>query len=282
LSSRRTLILIAAIAIGAIAAYALYNYVGGIEDRANEQAERVEVFKVERDIPKSLTGDAAINQGYIVEARIPREFLPANSVRNIESLVGLVALNDLSANQVLVEGMFVDPQVTLVSNAERLDDDMVTVTIGVDALRGVNGLLAPGDKVNLLVTAPLHDFPEDERPEYIPGPGTPDSPSLAVINNPYVSQARYLYQAVEILFIGRSSTPQPGEAVDATAATTSGTITFQVPPDAVQRIIAAGEIYISLISPNYVPETLPMLDPGEVLPGEDPARLTPYGPDGRE
>ncbi len=39
--SRRTMILIAAVLLGAVAAFALFTYVGGIEDEANDNAERV-------------------------------------------------------------------------------------------------------------------------------------------------------------------------------------------------------------------------------------------------
>src|SRR6056297_2149365 len=73
-SSRRTLILIAAIAIGGLAAFALFNYVGGIEDRANDNAERVDVFVVRRDIPKGLPGEQAQAEGFIELDQIPQKF----------------------------------------------------------------------------------------------------------------------------------------------------------------------------------------------------------------
>jgi Flp pilus assembly protein CpaB len=285
LSSRRTLILIAAIAVGAIAAYALYTYVQGIEDRANQQAERVEVFKVERDIPKGFPGERVEAEGYVVRALIPREFKPANSVTNLDNLVGLVALNDLSANQVLVTGMFVDPSVALISFSERLDPDEATVTITVDQVSGVAGLLVPGDKVNMLVTPELHEYPEDQRRPVEVGPGTPNSPGLEIINIPYTNHARYFYQAIEILAVGRNPVPQPGETIDAAeVAGQSGLITFAVPPEAVQQILAVGpsNFYLSLVSPEYEPRLIPMFDPYDVPPGEDPARLTPYGPEGRQ
>lgn len=283
MSSRRTLILIAAIAIGAIAAFALFNYIDGIEDRANQEAELVDIWKVERDIPKGFPGEQASAEGYIVESQIPRQFLPANSVRNIEQLEGLVALNDLSANQVIVDGMFVDPSVALISFAERLDPDEVTATISVDQISGVAGLLVPGDKVNMLVRPGLHEYPEDNLPTVNFGPGTPQSEGLEFVEIGYGQHARYLYQAVEILAIGRSPVPQPGETVDSAAvAGQAGQITFRVPPEAVPRIVSAVSIYLSLTSPDYEPRVLPMFDPYEVLPAEDPSRLTPYGPDGRE
>ena len=46
MSSRRTLILIAAIVVGALAAFAIFNYVGGLEDKAYENAQRVPVIRV--------------------------------------------------------------------------------------------------------------------------------------------------------------------------------------------------------------------------------------------
>lgn len=277
MSSRRTLILIAAIAIGAIAAFALFNYIQGIEDRAYGDAERIEVWKVERSIPKGFPGEQAIAEEFITASQIPREFYPANALRDLTQLTGLVALNDLSANQVLVEGMFVDPSDALISFRERLDADEVTATVSVDQIGGVAGLLVPGDKVNILVRAELPD------PE--PSPEQPQDPNALEerINPGYGSHGRYLYQAVEILAIGRSPVPQPGETVDSAAlAGQSGMITFRVPPEAVPRIMSATEIYLSLISPEYTPTPLPVFDPDEILPGEDPERLTPYGPTGRE
>ena len=38
MSSRRTMILIGAIAVGVLAAFMIFNYVGGVEDQANEGA----------------------------------------------------------------------------------------------------------------------------------------------------------------------------------------------------------------------------------------------------
>ncbi len=282
MSSRRTLILIAAIAIGAVAAFALYSYVQNIENRAEDRAERIPVLKVDRNIPQGLTGEEAIDLGFIVESEIPREFFPANAVRNPEQLNDLVAVSELSANQVLVEGMFVDSSVALVTFSQRVPDDEATVTISVDQVRGVAGLLVPGDRVNMLVRADLYSYPEDQLPPVGLGPDTPQSEGLAIIEIPYDSHGRYLYQGVEILAVGQSPIPRPGETVDAAdAAGQSGLITFAVPPEAVQRIISAGEIYLSLVNADYEPRVLPMPDPYEVLPGEDPERLTPYGPEGR-
>lgn len=271
MSSRRTLILIAAIAVGAIAAFALYSWVQGIEDRANEDAERIEVYKVAQDIPKGTPGEQAVADGYVTQSEIPREFLPANYTRDLSTIEGKVALNDLSANQVLVEGMFVDPASALITFGERLQENEVAVTISVDQVRGVAGLLVPGDEVNILITQ--------------------QAPEVAVegeLPSVYAQPARYLYQRVPIIAVGQSAVPQPGETVDPAAAqVSSGLITFAVPADAAQRIASVdpSSIYLSLVPPDYEPVPLPPLPSNEEepdLPAENGNVLTPFGPAGRE
>ena len=55
-SSRRTLILIAAVVVGAISAFLVFNYVNSADDRAQGNARKVDVLKIAKDIPKGLTG----------------------------------------------------------------------------------------------------------------------------------------------------------------------------------------------------------------------------------
>lgn len=278
------MILIAAIAVGALAAFMIFNYVGGVEDKANEGAERVDVFVVRKDIPKGLPGEQARDEGYIVQDKIPREFLPATAVRSLDQIDGRVALNNLAANQVLVDGMFVDPAQAQIGFSARIPDNQVAVTVSIDEVHGVAGLLVPGDKVDLLVAST----------------GGADSGSDASASSdqaasvPSGGESRVVYHSVEILAIGQTATPQPGENITAagdTTATTaaaavpsSGLITFLVPLEAAQLITALdpGQLYLTLVGPDYEPEPVPsfQLDPANPLPGETGSELTPYGPDG--
>lgn len=272
------MILIAAIAVGALAAFMIFNYVGGVEDKANEGAERVDVFVVRKDIPKGLPGEQARDEGYIVQDKIPREFLPASAIQSLDQIDGRVALNNLAANQVLVDGMFVDPAQAQIGFSARIPESQVAVTVSIDEVRGVAGLLVPGDKVDLFVTA------QNENEETDDG-----VPNRAI--------SRIVYHSVEILAIGQTATPQPGENITAAgaegettdttaaaAAGNSGLITFLVPVEAAQLLTALdpGEVYLALVGPDYEPEPLPALElgPETVLPGETGGELTPYGPDG--
>ena len=58
-SSRRTLILVAAIAIGALASFLIFGYVSGVKDEAFGDAERVKVYVVKQTIPKGTYGEEA-------------------------------------------------------------------------------------------------------------------------------------------------------------------------------------------------------------------------------
>jgi pilus assembly protein CpaB len=276
------MILIAAIAVGALAAFMIFNYVGGVEDQANEGAERVDVYVIRKDVPKGLPGEQARDEGYIVQDKIPREFLPASAIQSLDQIDGQVALNALAANQVLVRGMFVDPAQAQVGFSARIPESMVAITVSIDQVRGVAGLLVPGDKVDMMVAASASEG--DDTTETVPSAGI----------------SRIVYHAVEILAIGQTATPQPGENITAAAEgedpaaaapaaaptiENSGLITFLVPIEAAQMITALDSslLYLALIGPDYVPEPVPQFDlnPSEPLPGETGSELTPYGPDGR-
>jgi pilus assembly protein CpaB len=118
----------------------------------------------------------------------------------------------------------------------------VAVTISVDQVKGVAGLLVPGDKVDMMVA---------------------NGPNLQM-----------LFQNVNILFIGSTAAPQAGET-QAVAPAASNLITFAVPPLAAQKIaqVAQGTgIYLVLVPPDNQPTPVPPVTPANLFTGG----LTPY------
>jgi Flp pilus assembly protein CpaB len=280
-SSRRTLILLGAIAVGVVAALLLFNYVRGIEDRANDNAKRVDVFAAKADIVRGTPGETAVADGSIGSSKIPQEFKPTTAITTTDEIQKKVALFDIPQNTVIVKDMFVDPAQTQISFRARLKDpEQVAISVSVDAVRSVGGFLVPGDEVNIMV------FQQNQAP-----PDGSDSGSNLPVTAFMGSTARYLYQKVNVLAIGSQTELSPGEQVsttssDGTTADTgnTGIVTFNVPPVAAQWIASAmqsGGMYLSLVAEDYVPRLLAPIDPLiTLLPGEDPAMLTPYGPAG--
>ena len=280
LSSRRTLILIAAAVVGAVAAYALYTYVGGIEDNANNNAQRVKIYKIVQDIPKGLFGDEAFNKGFIKADVIAKEYRPATAITQPSQIDGLVAISDLAANQVVVSNQFVTQQDSLSTFSSLLKQNDVAITVSIDQIRGVAGLLVPGDFVNMLVTT---------TPVAATSPNGGPAPTGSTGAEVYAQPARVLYQKIQILAVGQQRKLEPGETANTnadgtpTAAANSGLITFVVPAVAAQHIasVPGAQIYLTLVAKDYQPTPLPPIDTAAALPGETAAQLTPYGPAGR-
>jgi pilus assembly protein CpaB len=202
------------------------------------------VYVVREAIPKGTDGSQAVSSRLIRQDQIPLEFRPATAVSDLGLLAGKVALVDLTPGQVVVDGMFVDQSQAFVTFADRVDIDKVAITVSLDQVHGVAGLLVPGDKVNMLVVDPEGQTNE-----------TPTSDD-GEVEGGAAGYARFLYQNVEVLAIGQVAAADPG-AAEAPANPGSDLITFMVPPDAAQRIALAGtRLYLTLAPKDYQPVDL--------------------------
>ena len=284
MNSRRTVILIVAVVVGAIASFGLLNYIRNVEGSVYEDAEPETVWVVRRPIAKGTTADQAINQALIYQTDIPASFRPATAIVDPDTeLAGLVAVTDLPANAPLVTGNFVAPSVINTGITDRLEEKgLVTVTFSVDQVKGAAYLIEPGDFVNMISVKSLGqgNGNADQQPAEgeIPATKPVDVVDKVAIYD-YIT--RYVYQRAEVLAIDKALTPDLGEAADEAegASRNGGMITLAVPPEAVQTVLSVGteNIYLSLVPPSYEPSELPPIDYlDSILPGEDPERLTPY------
>lgn len=283
------MVLIAAIAMGALAAFVLRNYIKDQEQKANPNP--VDVWVITTDIKRGEPFSSA--KSVIKKQTMPVKYRPSTFVEDLKSLEGKVAATNLAANQVLVKDMFVSSEIAATGLRDRLGAGQVAIAVPIEGVRAVGGLLQPGDEVNIMVTpaaAEAASGSEAAKPAGASGATGPVDPT----KTPYTVGARYLYQQVRILSIGSSVRPQPGEAAVAstatntsTVATSGGSIVFEVPSDAAQVIasIDPGAFYLTLIPKSWnltplAPLKAEDLKNGTLLPGEDPNRLTPYGAKG--
>jgi len=279
-SSRRTLILIGAVVIGALAAFLTLNYVRGVENRSDEAAQMVEVVVAAGPIPKGSSSDQAIEGQQLVMEKRRQDELPANPVRRFADIQGQVAAVDLGGGEVITASMFVSPTALTGSKSASLDKGNVAITITVDQAAGVAGLVQPGDNINILAkycaVAPAGGggaeggdsgcaLSRNATPGTgVVGLGTPSS---------------YLFQGVKVLAVGQSlgqpvAAAPAGEGEDATATTappaSSPLITVQLPPDQAQLLatLRDASLYLTLNRPDYQPVPIPFTDSLPALPGE--------------
>ncbi len=162
MSSRRTLILVGAILIGVIAALLIYNYVQGINNRANDNAKLVTVYVAKSDIKRGTSGEQAASSKAVDQSQIPQQFKPATAITTTDQLAKKVALFDIPANSVIVDNMFVDPASSQITFRQRLTNkDYVAVSISTDSVHGVAGFLVAGDEVNMTVAVDNPKPPAD-------------------------------------------------------------------------------------------------------------------------
>ena len=272
--------LVGSILIGALAGFALLNYVQGVEDDVLQKTQRVEVWVVAANVPAGTTASDVQQTGRLELRQIESTFRPSNAVSNLSQIQGRVAVSNLAENQILVEGMFDDPEVIATTFADLIEEDQVAFSLTIDPKRAVGGFIEPGDFVDMIV---LGD-------EYVP-PGEPDAFDASATRSPYTSPARYLYHGVRIIGIDEQIVGQAAEdapAVEGEGGENSAlSITLAVPADAAQRILSVAEsdLVLSLLPDGWTPEARPndieediILD--VLLPGEDPQVITPYGESG--
>ena len=203
-----------------VAGFLVYNYVDGVEEDALGDAKLVPVLVVEGPIARGQSGEEAGT--LITQSNIPQQFKPANAITSVEDIAGKVAVSDLAPGQVVVADLFVDRSdpAARKSNSEYLrkirNVDMTAITISVDAVSGVSGLIEPGDYVNVLL-----------RPTSKLAGGScsvaPTSDSGEQGEATASGSARYLYQKAEVLAVDTQVLPQAGQAATAEGVSTVAT-----------------------------------------------------------
>jgi pilus assembly protein CpaB len=248
--SRRVLIVLVAVALAGVSAFAAVNYLSSADSRALGNAELVEVFLVKKDVAKGLPGEQALDEGYIVKDRIPKKYYPAKAVVNSQTLRGKVALAPIPAGLPVVDGAFVDPRVATVSFAQRIDKGMEAITISVSDTQGVARLVVPGDHVNMILTMPANPA---------------DANSV---------QSQFVLKNIEVLAVGTAVQLQPGEQAaqpaegEAAPTAQSGLLTLSLPAQDTERVTLAqelGNIHLTLVPPEFAPAAVPPVNRGNIF-----------------
>ena len=219
MGNRRTLIAAAAIVLAAASGFGVYIYVGSADKRAEGQVQLVQAFVAAGQIPKGMTGDAALAEGLIEPARVLRGSVPPSAVTDSGFLSGKVAAATIETKQFITDATFVQPSEggggSLASTIG--SSDKVAVTISVSAERGVANAIAPGDRVDILVVAD--------------------------------GGASVLLERVKVLAVGQETALSAGgtNGQPSSTAAGSGLITFELSPDEALAVVGAqGTVYLTL------------------------------------
>jgi Flp pilus assembly protein CpaB len=223
----------AAIVLAAVAGIGVYMYASNADKRAEDKAQFVEALVATSDIAKGTTGREALQAGLIAREKVARGSIPPSIVTNVNTLVEKVAAGRIDTKQFITAQTFVSAEDGLggtFANAIA-KQDLVAVSVNVDAERGVANQIAPGDHVDIATSSP------DES-------GT--------------EATTYLLRNVKVLAVG-AATVQPGGLAQATSAAVapapgSGLLTFEVSSEDALRVISANngstKMYLVLLPPK--------------------------------
>lgn len=279
---RRALVLAIALLLGAVAAFAVWRYLSGIESEIRANTEQVVVFRAVAPIAEGTEGAQLLQAGSVAYAEgvEQREDLPADYIGSQDQLTAVlqtrVAVGPISANGILTTSQWAELSVQLTPLVELIDEGLEAVTVAPDATAGVNGFVLPGDRVNILVTIPiefslteLEETPAFGIPEEQPADGT-----AADEQSQTVQYTRYVLNNVPVLAVGRNVTAKDGEEQPVTVDTTvqgadqgsvqeagvveeviSTVYTLALPAEDVERLVFAqsqGALYFTLVPKDYV------------------------------
>lgn len=255
MTSRRVILAVVALVLAVVAGVASYSYLNDVQNRAYHNAKLVKVYKVSGAIAQGTTGATAISRGLIKQGQIPQQFLPTDAVTDLASIRSDIAVANLAPGQIVASSLFASPQTAVASAAQAIPKGDVAITVSVDQVHGVAGMIRPGDMVDILVQTTG-------------------------------GVERFLYQNVSVLAVGTAL--NPGTTVTATNGSTtattapsssSGLLTFALPPDAAAHIALAasggggviGSFYLALVPPgNQASPQVPVSQSNLI-----PATLTP-------
>jgi pilus assembly protein CpaB len=230
----------AAIVLALVAGIGVYMYASGADKRAEDNASFVDAYVANADIAKGTSGTEMLQAGLVEKAKVAKSSVPPAAVTNLAELGGKVLAGPMSAKQFITAGAFVSAQDGLGSAfANQIkSQDLVAVTVTVDADRGVANQIAPGDHVNIAAKS------------------TSEGADGAY---------SYILDHVKVLAVGSSTAaqqaatapPANGSSSDAAASSApanSGVLTFEVNQDQALQIINANQggsqIYLVLLAPD--------------------------------
>lgn len=146
-------LLIAAVMVGLFAAALLYLYASQLEKEKDELVrDQIEVVKAARNIPAGTP----LSKDKITTEQVPQRFLPPNPL--LENDLNIYLGTPLAVN--VEEGAMIltsDFSVQEVSRtlSSKIPPQERAMSIAVDAISGVSGLLRPGDRIDILGTFPI-------------------------------------------------------------------------------------------------------------------------------
>jgi len=146
----KVLIIAVALVLAGIAAAVSAQYLKSARTDIAKESQPIQVLVALEDIPRGTSADEMIAKKMVALQAVPRRFTAAGAVSTPKGIAGMVLGTPLTRGQQITPEQFSAPEVA--GLAFSIPKQQLALTIPVDAVKGVGGLVKPGDHIVLYVT----------------------------------------------------------------------------------------------------------------------------------
>jgi len=144
---RSKLVLFLAILFGLAAAALAFFYLNSAKE-ALDKTQYVQVVVAARDIP----GNTVLQEAMLVLQKKPTELKHVQEFTDAKEIIGKTLTVPVVAGQAILSSQVVAPGDVNKGLAYKIPVGLRAVSVAIDAVSGVSGLLQPGDRVDVLAT----------------------------------------------------------------------------------------------------------------------------------
>lgn len=235
---RRAIVLLVALILAGLAAWAVWNFLQNVESEAKEGQNIATVFRAGPDgISEGQEGNILVSS-YDSNSRCQDEDLtlidavgctvkkstdqvedvPLDAIDSEEKLrqvlIGRVAAGPISAGSILTAAQWTEITADVIPLSEQIPSGKQALTISTSNVQGVNGFVEAGDRINMIITLAIEFdlIPVDFEGITLPADATSgeetastqtDGDAEAVV----LTYTRYVLQGIPVLATGREIRP---------------------------------------------------------------------------
>lgn len=221
--------LLAAVGLSIAGSMLLFGYVRGVESRALDGTEPLQVLVAKDVITAGTTAADAANRGLFEKRALPKVAVMDGAVSSLEALDGKAAIVDILKDEQIVASRFAAPDEA--RGLLPIPEGRQAMSVELALPPAVAGYVEPGDRVSIIANV--------DRPE---------------------PRAQFIIQDVPVLTVGRKDARNAEEKKGLGAGETRAIYTLAVtPPDAEKLAYAVlqGDVYFTLLPPGQAPAGTP-------------------------
>jgi Flp pilus assembly protein CpaB len=272
---RRALVLLVALLLAGVAAFAVFQFLNGIRNDVEANREKQPVFRATQFIPEGSDGSLALQSSWFAPGEENVEDLPDGAITTDQELQAIVsgrlAVGPIERNQIITQSQWAQLTVNLKPLSELIPSGKQAITIATDATRGVNGFVRPGDLINLIITLDIefNQIPVDSPIFGVPTDTTGTEGAPAEEASESVTYTRFVLQGLPVLAVANDVRSEEGEGtpivvpeVDPTGAPVAEeeqvvetVFTLEVTPEQAERIAYSfenGSVWMTLVPADFI------------------------------